>query len=645
MPGPGQGLHILTVSTWQILAGNLAVVALFVLFGSQAKYWLKPLPRLYRELLFATIMGIGAIASMVMAAQVKPGIYLDLRYSLLAVAALFGGWPAALVSSLIAISYRLAVGGAGIFAGLPAMVLASLAGLAINRLVGQSRFEFWHILALAALTGLVTSLASLSLPGAHIAGAEPGMLSVVALNLFTTAIAGLAYMQFWRLSAERELMATALAHAPDYAYVKDRHGKFVAANNGTMRLFGVKDVGQLIGKDNYAVEPFERAQAQLEAENTILVTGTPVVDLEEQTTDANGVTRWYSTTKVPLHDPSGNVIGLAGVSRDITANRQLQQELTLSRDTLSYALAEMTGGLAMFDGQGRLIFCNEQYRDAFPLTGDLRQPGTHYRDMLAAVIERGEQPGAPRDLAAAAEWIEERFANLQRESSVEVHLVNDRWLQIRTRPTSNGTTMVAVVDVTRFKQAEQDLHTTTNQLKHLVRTDSLTGLLNRRAFDDAIDAEIRRTGRAGTALSLLLVDVDRFKPYNDHYGHLAGDEALRQVSQLLKQCLKRPADVVARFGGEEFTAILPDTDEDGAYLVAESFRRALSEARLPHAAVDKGYVTVSVGVATYMPDATERSVNELIETADGALYSAKAAGRDRVFGTQVGKNSRKRNHS
>ena len=104
---------------------------------------------------------------------------------------------------------------------------------------------------------------------------------------------------------------------------------------------------------------------------------------------------------------------------------------------------------------------------------------------------------------------------------------------------------------------------------------------------------------------------------------------------MLKQSLKRPADVVARFGGEEFTAILPDTDEDGAYLVAESFRRALAEARLPHAASDKGYITASVGVATYMPDVVERSATDLIGTADGALYSAKAAGRDRVFGTRV----------
>ena len=201
--------------------------------------------------------------------------------------------------------------------------------------------------------------------------------------------------------------------------------------------------------------------------------------------------------------------------------------------------------------------------------------------------------------------------------------------------------MIVVSDVTRFKQAEIALHSATDQLKHLVRTDGLTDLLNRRAFDDAIDAEVRRSSRAGTAFSLLLVDVDRFKTYNDQYGHPAGDECLKVVSQQLKASLKRPADLAARYGGEEFAAILPDTDEDGAYLVAETFRRNLAQLRMPHAASERGYVTASVGVATYMPDNLHRSALELIQTADAALYSAKAAGRDRVFGTRVSGKERK----
>ena len=625
----------MSLLTWQMLAGNVAVVALFVLFGSRFSYWLRSLRRPYYHMIFGAFMGLGAIASIGMAVQTQPGVYLDLRYSLMAVVALFGGWPAALISAVIAGTYRAMLGGSAMFTGLLGIGLASLAGLSINLLVARSGFRAWHVGAVAAVAALLTALASLTLPGATPEGLVVVLVPLVLVNMTTTTIAGLCYLHAWKLAAERELLATALAHAPDHAYVKDRHGRFVAANLATAELFGVSDPGELIGKDNYAVETGERAGQQLEAERTILASGTPLLGVEEQVTDADGAVHWYSTSKVPLHDAHGAVIGLAAVSRDITANRQLQEELLRSRDTLSYALAEMTGGLAMFDGDGRLLFCNEQYRNAFPLTGALRVPGAHFRDLLRAVVETGEQAGVPQDAAGAAEWVETRYARLHRESEDEVLLANDRWLQIRTRPTSNGTTIIVAIDVTRFKQAEQDLHTTTTQLKHLVRTDGLTGLLNRRAFDDAIDAEIRRTSRSGTALSLLLVDVDLFKSYNDQYGHLAGDEALRRVANLLKGSLKRPGDVVARFGGEEFVAILPDTDEDGAYLVAEGFRRALSDARLPHALADKGYITASIGVATYMPDVVIRSPVELIETADGALYSAKAAGRDRVFGTRV----------
>ena len=113
------------------------------------------------------------------------------------------------------------------------------------------------------------------------------------------------------------------------------------------------------------------------------------------------------------------------------------------------------------------------------------------------------------------------------------------------------------------------------------------------------------------------------------------------MAKHLRGALKRPADMAARYGGEEFAAILPDTDEDGAYLVAEAFRRSLADAKLPHRGSERLVLTASVGVATYMPDNLHRSAAEIIQIADEALYSAKAAGRDRVFGTRIAGKQRK----
>jgi diguanylate cyclase (GGDEF)-like protein/PAS domain S-box-containing protein len=621
-----------------MLAGNLAMVSLVVLGWAHARYWLRSLPRPVRIVMFAATMGLGAVASMSMSVELQPGLYFDLRSSLLAVAGFFGGLPAAALSAAIASVYRLGMGGEGAWAGVIGICLACATGLVLSIFM-QRPHRPWHMVVLGLATPLVTKLGLFVLPAASVGQLVNGiLLPTTIITVIATILAGLVYLKARQFSEERDLLAAALANAPDLAYVKDQKGRFAASNTAVARFHGLTPE-QLVGLTDFDIDTPERARELFDREQSLLASGEPQLDFEERLDDQSGNERWFSTTKVPLHDQAGHVIGLAGVTRDVTAERLLQRELMQSRDTLSYALAEMSDGLAMFDHDGRMVFCNEQYRAAFPFTGQLRQPGAHLRDILRAVVESGEQLTAPKQDSEL--WIAEIVANLHRESEEEVNLYDGRWLQVRTRPTSNGATMVVVSDVSRFKQAELALHSATDELKHLVRTDGLTDLLNRRAFDDAIETEIRRSGRSGTALSLLLVDVDRFKSFNDQYGHPAGDECLRIVSQQLKSSLKRPADLAARYGGEEFAAILPDTDEDGAYLVAELFRKSLAARRVPHAASERGYVTASVGVATYMPDNLHRSALELIQTADGALYSAKAAGRDRVFGTRVAGKDRK----
>lgn len=617
----------------QMLAGNFAVVALFVLLWSRTGYWLKSVPRPWRDGLFALSMSLGTVAAMYMAVEVQPGLYFDLRHALLAVAAFFGGWPAAVVTTVIASIYRLSMGGDGAFAGLVGIVVASLLGLAIPALFRNRPRDVWQLAIMSVLSAIGASTAQyLALPSGTLSFVD-AVLPNSVMNAGITAIAAIVYLRAWRLSADRELMATALFHAPDYTYVTDAVGRFVAANDAAARLVGRSSATALIGKTCFQLLPPEAAQMHHDLEQQILTSGEPVIDLRSQTADPSGQLRSFSTTKVPLYAPDGGTIGLVGVMRDITVEQQLADELTLNRDTLSYALSEMNGGIAMIDTSGHLIFSNDRYRNSFPYTGHLRVPGADMRTVLAAVIATGEQLTAPQQ--PDPQWIERTMGHLTSQSDEEIQLFDGTWLQVRAHTTSNGTSMVLVSDVTRFKQAQEELNSATDQLKQLARTDGLTDLLNRRAFDESLEAEIRRSARTGTPLSLLMIDVDHFKAFNDHYGHPAGDACLRQVAELLRASLKRPADLAARYGGEEFAAILPDTDEDGAYLVAEAFRRAVAQARLTHERSEKGIVTASVGVATYMPDNLDRNALELAKVADDALYSAKAAGRDRVFGARV----------
>ncbi len=165
-------------------------------------------------------------------------------------------------------------------------------------------------------------------------------------------------------------------------------------------------------------------------------------------------------------------------------------------------------------------------------------------------------------------------------------------------------------------------------VQNLATIDSLTQVSNRRAFDQHLLHQWTHAARRRSPLTLILTDIDQFKPYNDTYGHIAGDHCLKQVAQALKATANRPADLLARYGGEEFALILPDTDEMGAIRVAERMQAAIASLKLEHESSSVApYVTLSMGIACQVPD-PGRSPTELIAVADQYLYVAKNQGRN-----------------
>ncbi|AUL99950.1 diguanylate cyclase response regulator [Rhodocyclaceae bacterium] len=170
------------------------------------------------------------------------------------------------------------------------------------------------------------------------------------------------------------------------------------------------------------------------------------------------------------------------------------------------------------------------------------------------------------------------------------------------------------------------------KLMRLSSADGLTGIANRRRFDETLLKEWRRCAREARPLALLLIDVDFFKPFNDNYGHQAGDECLKAVARALSQTLHRPSDLAARYGGEEFAVILPGTDEAGALAVAEALRAAVQQMGITHRYSEVApVVTISVGLACATPrPGDETGFIGLLKDADAALYRAKSEGRNRV---------------
>ncbi|MFA9219480.1 MAG: diguanylate cyclase [Sphingomonadaceae bacterium] len=182
-----------------------------------------------------------------------------------------------------------------------------------------------------------------------------------------------------------------------------------------------------------------------------------------------------------------------------------------------------------------------------------------------------------------------------------------------------------------LRESQRKLADANIELEKLAALDALTGIANRRRFDDTLAFEWQRGRRDKRPLTLMMCDVDFFKFYNDSFGHPAGDLCLKKVAAVLTEHLKRPADLAARYGGEEFAIILPDTELTGALIVAESCRRHLEQLAIenPHATTERSCLTISIGVASMVPTA-QCSVEQLIEQADQALYAAKRNGRNRV---------------
>ena len=248
------------------------------------------------------------------------------------------------------------------------------------------------------------------------------------------------------------------------------------------------------------------------------------------------------------------------------------------------------------------------------------------------LVHPEDQPAA----AAAMRELKSGLEDIMIECRVRKRSGDYIWVEASLRVVRDPATSVPtgvlnmVRDISERKIAEEELRDAYRAIEALAVTDPLTRLANRRRFDQCLTSEWRRGMRDCQALSLLLIDVDFFKLYNDTYGHLRGDSCLKQIAESAMDVVTRPGDLVARFGGEEFAVVLPNTDKEGAMQVAEEICASLRRRRLDHKASPLGCVTISVGCATMVPGLGQHSP-VLIQKADDALYAAKKNGRNQVY--------------
>lgn len=350
------------------------------------------------------------------------------------------------------------------------------------------------------------------------------------------------------------------------------------------------------------------------------------IDREYRIFRADGTQRWVRSQARLMHNAAGQPTRIDGTTTDISDRKQAELALKEHQATQQAILDAIPDLMMRVNEKGDIL--NLISGGEITLYGPI--PANRRQSIYVSF---------PRDLAnQRMDYIQLALATGSRQR-YEHTLEIDGELhheESRVVPISQNEVLVIVRDITDRKQAEaiqadlnQKLKQVNAELNRLATVDGLTEIANRRSFDQALDLEWQRARRQEKSLSLILCDIDYFKPYNDNYGHLAGDDCLRQVAQVLNTVVQRPGDLAARYGGEEFVLLLPDTTLEGAIGIIEKIQAAIAQCHLPHAYSKVAKViTLSFGVVCHRPSIKEHSPRELVHRTDLALYQAKAQGRN-----------------
>ncbi|MGV2124630.1 diguanylate cyclase [Agrobacterium vitis] len=491
---------------WSELLANLAIVAITTSTWTFVRPHLAGQGARAFSLAFGCLMAVGLLATMALPFRFTEGVFLDTRYTFLAISGFFGGPIAAFPPLIVGIIRRLMIGGMGITVGIPQIIAAACIGVVASRLLR---------------------------------GKIPTFPQIAALALFV-AVSGVA-------------------------------GFFV-------------------------VRPFEVWG------NLIVVTVGPFM-----------VVLFGAT-----------LLSAVAIAQEMKRTR-LESDLAAAQIRLADALATMADGLALFDRDGVLVFTNQRYLDIFKETADVRVPGKNIREILRTSFERNEEAGVESDVDPIIDRVVE---GLFRPSDRLIQLADGRSIEARTRVTGEGEAMIVYADITLHCQREARLHELNDRLSALADTDELTGLMNRRGLEASMDQAFDRAKGEGANIGLLLIDVDWFKAYNDTYGHPAGDKCLQLVANTVHATSRSFAgSIVARYGGEELTVVLPNASISETEAVARLVCTAVRTLAIEHVGSEKRIVTVSVGAANLKSMPGLRKTDLLLQ-ADAALYAAKAAGRD-----------------
>ena len=455
-------------------------------------------------------------------------------------------------------------------------------------------------------------------------------------------------------AAERVLLRAMIDQVPDYLFAKDLEGRFLLVNRAVADIHGCAELGDMIGRTDFDLHAPELAAKFFEIEQTVVRSGRAMIDMEEVVLDATGAKKWLSTSKVALRNGQNQIIGLLGISRDVTARKQAE----LLREEQAHVVEMMAMNAPLPEVLDRLVrLIESQLVGVFGSIQLLDETGEHLR--------HGAAPSLPESYAKAIDGVAIGpmvgscgTAAYRKEPVVVADISRDPlWRDFKDVAAKYGfrscwstpilshecdvlgtfamysrqvrepgsvekqltemATRLAAIAIER-KRSE-------DQISFLAHHDTLTGLPNRSLLKDRLNQAVLHTQRHNPWVSVVFIDLDNFKTVNDSLGHTAGDMLLKVVADRMVDCV-RSTDTVVRLGGDEFVILLVDqlANTDVLSATLNKIRAAIArpvpvEGRIFH-------ITCSMGVATFPHDGTDAET--LLMNADAAMYKAKEAGRD-----------------
>ena len=350
--------------------------------------------------------------------------------------------------------------------------------------------------------------------------------------------------------------------------------------------------------------------------------GRDKVECENRIVRPDGGTRWFSWTNRALCDADGRVTVVHSVGRDIQERVDAELRLRASEARYRFLAEHSTDMILLVDRHGKRTYASPASRKLLGF-----EPEDVLRQSLWESIHPEDAQWVLPILAANPADTLLTYRTRRKDGSYIWVETTGKTVEIDGAERQR---LIIVRDVSARKLAEDQLLEAHARLEVLSSQDSLTGLANRRIFDKTLETEYRRAERAEQSIAVIMIDVDRFKLFNDRHGHPAGDECLRRIANAIAVSIRRPGDLAARYGGEEFAVVLPGADEIGAMTVAANIQNAVRKLAIEHPDSEWGVATVSIGVASVQAVSPGNALELVLREADRALYLAKNAGRNAI---------------